>query len=346
MLIKEAKALVRQWVADEVSQLPGFCGAFMAGSTNFLADDDPMPPTSDVDVKIVLDVPELPTSYVKAEYADLVVESSYLLRSEIDSPDKVLTIYFLSKHFTTPCILADPIGFLTETQAVVQRNFAKREWVAKRTRHACDYARHSLTWLDPTTPYHDQAFWWLYSAGIVNHMLMVADLRNPTVAKSWVVTTEVLSKYGFAPFLERMFAHLGCADMDQARVETFFRDYAEAFDYAKQYIKTPFWGSTSITDSARPAVVDKIGGLVASGQHRQAFFFIAFFHMWCHKAILNDAPPEVQAQTAPLFERLVTALGIPTLADIPRRHKETEAFIPEVWQVAEAIIAANPDVVD
>lgn len=346
MLIKEAKALVHQWVADEVSHLPGFCGAFMAGSTNFLVDDDLMPPTSDIDVKIVLDVPELPTSYVKAAHADVVIESSYILRSDIDSPDKILTIYFLAKHFTTPCILADPTGFLTEIQQVVQRDFAKREWVVKRVRHAYDYALNSLTWLDFSAPYHEQAFGWLYSAGVVTHMLIVADLRNPTVSKSWVVTTEVLSKYGFAPFLERMFAHLGCAHMDCAQVEGFFRAYVEAFDCAKQYVKTPFWGSTSITDSARPAMVDKFGSMIETGLHRQAFFWIAFFHMWCKKAILNDAPPEVQAQTAPLFEQLVTALGVPTLADIPRRHKETEAFMQEVWKVAEAIIAANPDVVD
>jgi len=346
MLIKEANDLVRQWVADEVSQLPGFCGAFIAGSTNFLADDDPLPPSSDIDVKIVLDVPELPTSYVKAEYAQLVVESSYILRSAIDSPAKVLTTYYLSKHFTTPNVLADPAGFLTEIQAVVQRDFAKREWVVKRTQQARDYALNSLNWLNTADPIHDQAFWWLYSVGIVNHMLMVADLRNPTVVKSWLVTAEVLEKYGYSAFLERMLTQVGSVNMSRAQVEALFRAYVSAFDSAKVLVKTPFWGSTSISDSARPGMVDRVGAMIEAGRHREAMFWIAFFHMWCHKAIVNDAPPDMQVQEAPTYQQLISVLGLTSLDEIHRKHKSTEAYIAEVWQVAEAIIAANSDVVD
>ncbi len=344
MLVKEAKAVVRQWVAEEVSKIPGFCGAFYAGSTNWMADDEPMPSTSDVDIKIVLDVPQLPDSYIKSSHQDIVIEASYLMKRDIPSADAVLSTYYLAKHFTTPNVIADPTGFLSAIQAEVQRNFAKREWVIKRCMNARDFAINSLQWLKPEDQFHDQAFWWLYSAGIVLHMLIVADLRNPTVAKSWVVTTDVLSQYGFLPFLDRLFTHIGCAGMDRTQVETFFCDYVEAFDYAKLYIKTPFWGSTSISDSVRPAMVDKFAAMIETGLYRQAFFWVAFFHMWCYKAIVNDAPPDVQAKTAPLFEKLVTTLCIPTIEDIARRHKETEVLIPEVWKVAEAIIAANPAV--
>jgi hypothetical protein len=46
MLVKHAKAVARQWVIEEASNVPGFHGAYFAGSTNWLPDDAALPAIS------------------------------------------------------------------------------------------------------------------------------------------------------------------------------------------------------------------------------------------------------------------------------------------------------------
>ncbi|MEM7539942.1 MAG: hypothetical protein AAF639_47755 [Chloroflexota bacterium] len=57
MNIKRAKEIARQWVRTEASTMPGFYGAFYHGSVNWLADEDILPATSDLDIMIVFEEP-------------------------------------------------------------------------------------------------------------------------------------------------------------------------------------------------------------------------------------------------------------------------------------------------
>ena len=53
MLVKDAKAVARQWVIEEAGNVPGFVGAYFAGSSSWLPDDVVLPPTSDLDLNVV-----------------------------------------------------------------------------------------------------------------------------------------------------------------------------------------------------------------------------------------------------------------------------------------------------
>ena len=60
MLVLDARRIVRQWILEEAAQSPGFRGAFFHGSINWLADEDSLPATSDVDVMVVTAAPTPP----------------------------------------------------------------------------------------------------------------------------------------------------------------------------------------------------------------------------------------------------------------------------------------------
>ena len=61
MKVEQARDAARQWVIEEASGLPGFCGAYSAGSTNWLPDDADLATTSDFDIMVVLRTrPKLP----------------------------------------------------------------------------------------------------------------------------------------------------------------------------------------------------------------------------------------------------------------------------------------------
>lgn len=136
MKVKQAKEIVHQWVLEESSQLPGFAGAFIAGSTNWLLDDDPLPTTSDVDVKIVLADENQKQWYQRQVYQGVLIDFSYISSDQIQSPDRILSNYYLAYHFTTPNIILDPTGQLAKIQTEVSKNFARRKWVRKRCEHA------------------------------------------------------------------------------------------------------------------------------------------------------------------------------------------------------------------
>jgi len=57
MRIGQARETARQWVIEEASAIPGFRGAYTAGSTNWLPEDASLGTTSDLDIMAVLTDP-------------------------------------------------------------------------------------------------------------------------------------------------------------------------------------------------------------------------------------------------------------------------------------------------
>ena len=53
MNVQAAKAVARQWVMSAATAMPGFAGAFTAGSIDWLPADAALPATSDVDRWVV-----------------------------------------------------------------------------------------------------------------------------------------------------------------------------------------------------------------------------------------------------------------------------------------------------
>ena len=58
----------------------------------------------------------------------------------------------------------------------------------------------------------------------------------------------------------------------------------------------------------------------------------------------RDARPPERERHLPAYERLLAELGIASPADLQRRCAEVAAFLPELRRLAEAIMAANPEI--
>jgi hypothetical protein len=79
MKISQARKAAPQWVIEEVSGVPGFCGAYTAGSTNWLPDDADLTTTSDLDVMVVLADANRARKREKLIYRDTLIEVSSLV---------------------------------------------------------------------------------------------------------------------------------------------------------------------------------------------------------------------------------------------------------------------------
>lgn len=347
VLVKEAKAVARQWVEAEASQMPGFVGAFIFGSVNWMADDQPFPPTSDLDVRVVLDSDKPPGTFTKFNHDSVLLEISFCPLESMKSPEAVLSDYPSAAHFTRPCILADPSGHLKRIQSVVAEEFPRRKWVEARVAAANHWQLGSVErFLNTSDPIHDQVFAWIYATSMFSHQILLADLKNPTVRKSLVAAREVLERYDQMAFHENVLEVLGSASLSREVVDQMFEALADVFEAAKAVRKTEFFGSTAISDSGQPTSLGGVEELVVSGHHREAVFWLIVIHTWCQKILYNDAPPDMQARVMPHYDHLLSVLGIHSLDDVYQRIEQAKSLRPRADTVVQDILARNPAIVD
>ncbi len=346
MRVDQAKDVARQWVIDQASNVPGFCGSFYHGSTTWLPNDADLPPTSDVDVMVVLAGHSPAGKPGKFIYRDVVIDLSYLASDQLQSPDQVLGAYEIAGSFRTPSIILDPSGQLTELQAAVSKDYAKRQWVYERCRQARSKVLRYLRSSSESEPLHDQVTAWLFATGVTTHVLLVAGLKNPTVRRRYVAVQELLADYGHLDFRETLLETLGCAAMSRVRAEHHLASLPDLFDAAAAVIKTPFPFAADITSVARPIAIDGSRELIEQGHHREAIFWMAVTYARCQKVLHDDASVEMRDRFAPGFRELLADLGIASSADLQERNAQVTELLPRVWEVAEAIMAANPEIED
>jgi hypothetical protein len=136
LTVGEARALAAVRVAEEAAHLPDVVGAYTAGSTNWLPDDAILSPSSDLDVMVVLGVPEPPVKPGKLRYRGALLELTYLSDRPFQTAEGILGHYHLANSFQSARILLDPSGRLAALQATVAREYPKAERVRQRRGYA------------------------------------------------------------------------------------------------------------------------------------------------------------------------------------------------------------------
>ncbi|HEY3267817.1 MAG TPA: hypothetical protein VGM37_12880 [Armatimonadota bacterium] len=342
MTVLNAKRAAERRAAAEAARLPGFVGTFRHGSVNWLPEDADLPPTSDVDVMVVLEGQNPPDRPGKFAYQGALLEVSYLPSDRVRSAEQVLGDYHLAGSFRTPSVILDPSGRLASLQPAVSEGYARRSWV--RTR--CDHARRNslacLRALVPTAPFQDQVTAWLFAAGVTTHVLLVAGLRNPTVRLRYLAVRNLLAEYGRLEFHESLLATLGCVQMRQDDASRHLDALEGAFDAAKTAIRTPYPYAADLTDIACPVAIGGSRDLIERGDHREAIFWMLATYSRCQSVLARDAPIEVQEEHARGYHRLLADLGVSSSADLQQRGEQVRLTLPGVWDMAEAIMEANP----
>ncbi len=344
MLVGHAKTIAREWVREAASALPGFGGAFYHGSTNWLADDATLPVSSDLDIMVVLDDPDPPQKPGKFVYRGVLLEVSYLAGDQLTSPDLVLGRSDLAGSFRTPGVILDPTGHLTALQVAVARDYAQRRWVRARCEHVTGKIDGFLRGVQAAPSPYDRATAWLFAAGGTTLLPLVAGLRNPTVRKRYLAARELLVDYGHQDFYEPLLDLLGCAAMTQEQVAGHLDALAAVFDATGPLIRTPVFFAADLTPAGRAVAIDGSRELIARGDHREAIFWIVATYSRCLQVLEREAAADVQARYRPGFRQLLADLGIASDADLPWRGEQVRAFLPAAWAVAEAVMAANPDI--
>lgn len=345
LTVGEAKAVAREWVLAEARTNPAITGAFFHGSMTTQPDDAPLSPTSDVDVMVVLDEGVDWDKPGKFLHHGALLEVSPLASEQVSSPEAVLGQYALAGSFRYPGVILDPTGRLTEIQTVVGREFARREWVRRR----CENARDKVIGGFPpreAAPLHEAVNTWLFPAGVTTHILLVAGLRNPTVRKRYQATRQLLADYGQMAIYEPLLGLLGASDISAPRATHHLARLTGAFDAAQAAIHSPFVFAADITDVGRPIALGGTAEMIAQGCPREAMFWLTATFCRCLQVLHQDAPEMDLAPFDRDFRTLLADLGVTGFEDLARRRAVTVAALPAVWMVAEAIMAANPEITE
>jgi hypothetical protein len=346
MQVGQARDAARQWVIEEASAIPGFRGAYTAGSTNWLPAYADLATSSDLDIMVVLTDPNQASRRGKFRYREVLLEASYLRIDQLRSADLVLSDYHLAPSFRTTNILLDPSGHLAALRAIVCRDYAKRRWVRQRCANARDRALGHLRSIDGGAPLHDLVMACLFGAGVTTHVLLVAALRNPTVRLRYVAVRELLPDYDHLEFHETLLELLGAARISRERVGQHLATLTDIFDAARKAERTPFPFASDLSDIARPIAIDGSSELIERGCHREAMFWIAVTHSRCRKVLSGDRSLELPPSFSDSHRDLLGDLGIASFAEVRQRCAQIERSLPRVWETAERLMAANRQIED
>ena len=344
MIVRDAKDVAREWVLRESRSVSGFQGAYLAGSIAWLPDDAEVPASSDVDIMIVLDPPDAPRKHGKFLHRGVLLEASYLSCDELSPAERVLANYQLAGGFRTSTVIADPSGWLSGLQATVSESYAKRRWVAIRCEDAQAKVLGGFQQLDGSQPLHDQVLSWLFSAGKAPHVLLVAGLKNPTVRQRYVAVRRLLADYDRMDVYEPLLDQLGCSTMSRERVTYHLATLTRAFDAAKTVERAPFPFASDISDASRPISIDGCNDLISRGLHREAVFWIAATWSRCMKLLAYDSSGNIAPEFDRDYRELLADLGIASPADLRTRAGQVIDSLPDLWHVAQDIMAANPEI--
>jgi hypothetical protein len=330
---------------EEASAIPAFRGAYTAGSANWLSDDAELPATSDLDVMVVVAEPSQVGARRKFLYHNVLLEVSYLRQDQFRSPEQILSDYHLAPSFRTTKIMVDPLGLLAPLWAEVCRNYAKRHWVRQRGLNAKDKVLRFLNPVNGEAALHDEVLACLFAAGVTNHMLLVAGLKNPTVRTRYRAVKELLTEYGHTAFYERLLNLLGATRITRERASQHLDSLARVFDEAKMAICSPFPFACDVSNFARAMTIEGTRDLIERDYYREAMFWVGVTHSRCQKILSSDAPGLREILKNHYYE-LTEDLGLSTPAAVCRRRSEIRRILPEICQLAEAIVAANPELED
>jgi hypothetical protein len=198
--------------------------------------------------------------------------------------------------------------------------------------------------VNESAPFHDQVSAWLFGAGVTTHILLVAGLRNPTVRRRYRATRELLAEYNLGDAYEPFLEALGCARMTRERATRHLHALTETFDRTKAVIRTPYRFAADLSDEGRVVAIDGSREMIEAGDHREAVFWMVATFSRCQAVLANDGDAETQARSAEAYRHLLADIGITSRADLRERYEQVARSLPTVWEIAETILDANPEI--
>jgi hypothetical protein len=339
----DAREAAVNWLDTTGQHLPGFAGAWLAGSVAWLPDHDLVQPWSDVDVMVVLR-DEVPPKIGKLIHHDVLLEISFISAQGL-APGPMEANYRVSCSFVEGKLLADPSGELARVQSEMQGTFWTPESVRGRIAQARLATLNGVTSAPPSTASLVWQAMWVFPAGLPTHLILLGAGENPTVRRRYEKTLPILERVGRIDLYEALLSATGYADFTRSEVLGHWEATRTVFDVAAPHSAsaTPFFAS-DISEVARSISIDGTLASIEQGFHRETLFWLVATQSRSLAILEEVAPDLITSAHTDAFQSLVDQIGIATPADRAARGEAIIALLPELERVAHDLIDRNPTV--
>lgn len=350
MNVGEAIHRARHWVEQQSSHVPGFHGAFLAGSLTHMQPDTPLEPWRDVDVVVVTTDPtSVKDERLELYHDGLILECGVLGDEPFRSAEGILGSAELADNVAAGVILADPTGALRRLHTQVSAEYARRRWVQAR----CDSrkaaigrrlvaAREALAKDDfPAVFMH-----FYVGMSLLVGLTAQAEARPLTLRRGFVLSGELLEAQGRADLHEAALEVMGSARLSAEEAERALAHFDAAFELATRVKRQPVHYDFKFRGHLRPYYVDGTREMLREGRHREAIYWIIGYCYQAWLVLLNDAPEELQQphleRLALFFEKLD---ALPT-SDWGARLDRLQDLLTRFSAAVDARIRTNPALAD
>jgi hypothetical protein len=339
----EARSIAERWVAEEVARSPGEVLCVVTyGSINWMADADPFPRSSDLDLVVV--VPKVDPArhrLCKRPYGGIAIEASYVPRERLLSAEALLGDFGLAPNVVDGKVLFDPDRIMEGLRAAMAPEFARRHWVRLRCRSVRDHALSMIRAFDPSDRHVHVNGVTFHAVRCLAQMPLIADLRNPTGKQALVKARDVLAAYGLDEEHRELLRLFGAAELGDEAILAASSHSRHALDEACHWLRTPFMGDNWMTVHSRLGLDLDVPACVAEGRGREIFPWVASLHVHAMIAIQNDAPAEVAAATRQVYLGDMALIGAATLAEAQAQMLACRPALERMVGVCDDIVARN-----
>ncbi|PCI85524.1 MAG: hypothetical protein COB24_12805 [Hyphomicrobiales bacterium] len=339
MKITDVKTLAKHWVEENISDLSGFVGAYLTGSTIWKDEDDLHAPSSDVDIFIVMQGDELPAKIGKINHQNITLEINFVSFTSISDPQVILAQYHIANAFYKNSVLLDPLGQLAPIHKAVKAQFAEAIWVIKRCEDARGNAKNWLKTFQKASELHDQVTALFFAAGVTTHMLLVAGVKNPTIRRRYVECNILLQQHGYNDICENLLTTLGSQHLSKQTVLHHLNKLDGHFAVACKVMKSPYMFAADMSMDLKSIAIGGSAEMIKAGHHREAVFWLIAIYGRSRAVIFTDGTEaQLNAIDADLWS-LLADLGIDNQQDMNIRATMIADDIETAWQIAMKIIA-------
>jgi len=339
----EARSIAERWVAEEVARFPGevLC-VFTHGSINWMADDDPFPPSSDLDLVVVVPAVDPARHHpCKRPYGGIAVEVFYAPQAWFLSADTILADFRLAPNLVSGKVLFDPQRSMEELRRVVAPEFARRHWLRLRCRSVRDQALPVIAAFERSDnlPYLNAVT--CLAVRAMAQMVLLADLRNPTVKKAPIKSRDILVAYDMADEHRRLLDLFGAAELADASILGAASHCGQALDQACRWLRTPFTGDNCVTVYSRPSLDIDVPACVTAGMGREIFLWVGTLYAHAMIALENDAPAAVLMAARQSYLGDMASIGAATPAEARTQLLACRPALERMVDLCDDIVARN-----
>ena len=321
-----------EWIEQEASSTPGFCGAHLKGSLLTAPTGEPWPSYRDVDVNILLEGVGESYRFSDVRHRGVLIDCTWIDAAYYDSVEGLLENMALAPNLALPgVLLADPQGRLRPVVDQVAEQYAEKRWVRARCMRCREAATVHRAALDSGSLLEAGTMLWKL-VGRICAQLALAHLRPPTHRRCLVVAGEFLQQSGRSDLYQALLELSGFSTVTSEQAQQLVAECEDLFDRALARIEAgdQLPPTSRFRPLARDYVLAGSRSMIEAGHPREAMHWTVAQLSLTLSALLHLEDPSERPRLRKRLLELVAHQGLATDQDRRRCVEQAKAVCRDV----------------